>query len=406
MKTKNFIVCVFCCVFASVLSARAAVMLENFESYTAGQVPPTSNWYISNGVGVPIVTSSGPVGDGTKSFLSDYSQATDYYEGLSGTDDGYQSWSWGPVFKLTNATGSITYKLYGGNHTNLTPTDRREGATGVALWNVTDGTLVASTFSARTSVGNDFSETKSIALSGLTVGKTYAVVVIDQHTGTGGTWGKTGVDQIEAPDHTVQLATGTHHTIYRAYEFDTTGNFEGWTGASNFGLKGNSFEAIRWVDLDNSFSSDHGYLTSAIGGDGPTGTFTSPTFTLQGDIIEFRIAGGKGGASALKGTGSNSASLGLELVNAADNSVLRWAVGQDLNEFTYDLWEVKDLIGTSVYLRVRDDATGGWGKLHVDSIREVGFFEIQDLSVIPEPSTIFLLGVGGWLLYRRFRHNR
>ncbi|MDW8343379.1 MAG: PEP-CTERM sorting domain-containing protein [Verrucomicrobiae bacterium] len=375
-------------------------MIENFESYIGGQPPPTNRWYVSSGANVPIVTTAF-AGDGTKSFISSYAVNPTYYQGVGGVDndDAYQTISWGPAFKVTNNVGSLSFKLFGGNN-GFSTSDRRYSATGVAVWDVSAGDFVPGTFTTRSSSGNDFSESKTINLSSLTVGKTYLPVVLDLHTGG---WGKTGLDALTAPDDTVILGSGPHHVVYRAYNFDTVGDFEGWTGSSNFRLAGNGTSS-RYIDFTGSYSDTHGFLSSDLGGDGSTGTFVSPTFTLQGDIIEFRISGGKGGATAFKGTGANTASLGFELVNASDNSVLRWAVGQDMNEFTLDYWTVKDLIGTSVYLRVRDDTSGGWGKLHVDAIREVGFFEVQDLAV-PEPSVALLLGVGGAVLYRRQRRS-
>ncbi|MCS7048207.1 MAG: autotransporter-associated beta strand repeat-containing protein [Verrucomicrobiae bacterium] len=374
MKTIKRVAGIVLCGWAAV-TAQAQYMIENFESYSSGATPPTNRWYITSGVNVPIVTTDA-ASDGTKSMISSWAVSPTYYHGVGGlvNDDGYQTISWGPAFVVTNNTGSFTFNLYGGSKT-FSASNRKLSATGLAIWDVAAGDYVSGTFTPRSSDGNSYAATQTISLSGLTPGKTYMPVLFDLRSSD---WGKIGLDAFAAPTGTVDTnTTFRHHKVYRAYGFDTAGDFETWSGPSNFGISGSS-AAYRYTDLSGTMTSSKGLLTSNIGGDGPTGTASTPTFTLQGDIIEFRIAGGNGGASStLKGVGSNPYSLGLELVRASDNAVLRWAVAQNDSEMCLDYWSVKDLIGTDVYLRVRDASSGGWGWLAVDAIREVGFFSIH-----------------------------
>jgi fructan beta-fructosidase len=103
-----------------------------------------------------------------------------------------------------------------------------------------------------------------------------------------------------------------------------------------------------------------GLVNSYLGGDGPTGTLTSPPFTVERDYLSFRIGGGghvgqtcmnllHKGAVVRTATGPNTLPGGSEQLNLA-------------------CWDVRDLRGKSVVIQIVDQAAGGWGHLNVDHI--------------------------------------
>lgn len=99
--------------------------------------------------------------------------------------------------------------------------------------------------------------------------------------------------------------------------------------------------------------------TFVNGGDSSTGTITSPSFTVNRDRINFRIAGGRhpwgaGGATA------------VNLV--IDGVVYRSATGDDSATMRDVSWDVHRLKGRTAQIQVVDQATGGWGHLMVDQI--------------------------------------
>lgn len=103
-----------------------------------------------------------------------------------------------------------------------------------------------------------------------------------------------------------------------------------------------------------------GLVNSYAGGDGSTGTLTSPTFKVERDYLNFLIGGGGfdgktcvnlllDGKVVRTATGPNTESGGSEELKAAH-------------------WDVKELKGKEVVLQIVDDATGGWGHVNVDHI--------------------------------------
>jgi fructan beta-fructosidase len=104
----------------------------------------------------------------------------------------------------------------------------------------------------------------------------------------------------------------------------------------------------------------HGLVNSYYGGDGSTGTLTSPPFKIQRKYIQFLIGGGGwqgktclnllvGGQVVRTSTGSNVNPGGSERLQPAQ-------------------WAVSDLLGKEAVLEIVDDATGGWGHINVDQI--------------------------------------
>lgn len=408
MLVRKFALAVLGCTLL-MASAQAAIVLDNFTSTGA---PNPTRWYISSDSDAVAVQSWGGLGGGQYGLIT-RNGASLYHNG-AGDGDAPLNVAWGPIFTVTDTSKTITFNLAGGNPGNTTwiPVDRRNGAVGVALWDYATHSVVPGTIQARSN-NNDFGGGPyTINLTGLSTTTKYGIVVADRSTGG---WGWTGVTDIQAPDNGITLSTNTHHQIFTQYDFDTNattsdggatwnGSLTGWSSNNaNFAVQGADYGgANRWVNLNGVASSTAGFLTSSpSGNEGLTGTITSPTFTVEGDIIEFRVAGGEAGlpgGNFRSGTGSNPLNMGFELVKASDNTVLRWAVGRDgaENEFEWDYWNVTDLQGIDVYFRLRDERSGGWARISVDAIRELGF----DI-VIPEPASFSMVLAVGLLACRR-----
>lgn len=103
-----------------------------------------------------------------------------------------------------------------------------------------------------------------------------------------------------------------------------------------------------------------GLVNSFAGGDASTGTLSSPAFQIQRQYLRFLIGGGRhlgqtgidlleGGQVVRTSTGPNGAPGGSEHLEPAQ-------------------WDVGDLRGKTVSLRIVDQATGGWGHINIDQI--------------------------------------
>ncbi|HET8849982.1 MAG TPA: GH32 C-terminal domain-containing protein, partial [Marinobacter sp.] len=125
---------------------------------------------------------------------------------------------------------------------------------------------------------------------------------------------------------------------------DSKSPFDGWYD----GIQG-----ILGTSLLHSFHPD-------AGGDGATGTLTSPTFTIEHDFINFKAGGGyhplgdPGGATVIK-----------LVVNGVTE---RWTTGVNMNQLFWRYWDVSDLKGQSAQLVVEDQHSGGWGQIQIDHI--------------------------------------
>ena len=130
------------------------------------------------------------------------------------------------------------------------------------------------------------------------------------------------------------------------------------------GNRGNGAVTNYYVDSSGTASNTKGFLsTGSVNGgeESSVGVLRSDPFLIQGDIMEFYIAGGDDNKS-------------LELIDATTGDIYRTATGTRTNDFRYDFWSLKGLEGKSVYLRVVDIDNGtGWSHLELDQIRQIKF---------------------------------
>lgn len=98
-----------------------------------------------------------------------------------------------------------------------------------------------------------------------------------------------------------------------------------------------------------------GLVNTFRGGDASVGTATSPSIEIERPHLAFLIGGGP-----------HQDSVGIELL--VDGERVRSATGPESEVLEWRSWDVRDLGGQSVRLRIFDRAMGGWGHINVDHI--------------------------------------
>jgi len=99
--------------------------------------------------------------------------------------------------------------------------------------------------------------------------------------------------------------------------------------------------------------------------DGLTGELRSPTFTLHSPYLRLLVGGG------------GSKGVFVALVRACDGVDVRVARGRNQEVMEEITWDLHDLAGRAVYLRIVDAEKSGWGHLNVDDIRELSPAEVR-----------------------------
>ncbi|WP_454042274.1 hypothetical protein [Cellulosimicrobium sp. Marseille-Q8652] len=140
-----------------------------------------------------------------------------------------------------------------------------------------------------------------------------------------------------------------------------TGDLTGWTATGQSFTAAQVTHRTEW-GWGGPFGHDGEFhLWGANdGGDDKTGTLTSSTFTLTGTgVIEFLIGGGNDRENLY--VALHRASDGTELMRATNTAFA------DSEAYSPVRWNAADHVGEELYLRIVDDATGGWGHINVDA---------------------------------------
>ncbi|MFO0951938.1 MAG: GH32 C-terminal domain-containing protein [Isosphaeraceae bacterium] len=152
------------------------------------------------------------------------------------------------------------------------------------------------------------------------------------------------------------MAADRPDLVVADFEGDTYGS---WTAAGSAFGKGPARGTLPGQMAVSGFEGK-GLVNSYLGGDDATGTLLSPEFRVERSYLNFLIGGGKfpgetcvellvEGKPVRSATGPNDSPGGSER--------LEWAS-----------WDVRDLAGKTVRLRVVDSRKGGWGHINVDQI--------------------------------------
>ncbi len=148
---------------------------------------------------------------------------------------------------------------------------------------------------------------------------------------------------------------------YLTYDFES-GDLTGWTVTGSAFSNADVTNAVNW-SWGGPFNQHGAYHLWSFkeGEDSQTGSIQTQNFRLGGD----------GKITCLLGGGFDINTLYLALVRASDGSILMKATGtnNDSEAYISKTLDAKDFIGTDCYIKIVDNATGGWGHLNVDNIR-------------------------------------
>ncbi|MAG93456.1 MAG: hypothetical protein CMJ48_06880 [Planctomycetaceae bacterium] len=339
---------------------------------TAGVLDP-QRWYVSGGMNTTHLRGAGRQGGGSWA-LSTTGEGSDpdFLPNVQGSAiDANTSVAWGPFFTLKDELppgAQITLQISGGS--KPWSDSLSNGPTGLAFWDLAANAFARDRageviYVACRTNGFDF-ERRTIDLAGLG-GKRLGLVVVDRAAQS---WAWTSVDDITLPREGFTYSDKRHHQVTVVNDFDDAKSLDEWTGdAASFQLGGPGNRTPLSVNqnvgaLAPGFPEDTGYLSSRSRkqGDAARGTLESPTFPLEGDILEFFLAGtGRGGAA-------------FELV-AEDGKVLA-TTHPAVARFTYHFWRIKKpWRGTTARVRLVDNSTTG--HIEVDAVRLVQF-DVED----------------------------
>jgi sucrose-6-phosphate hydrolase SacC (GH32 family) len=108
----------------------------------------------------------------------------------------------------------------------------------------------------------------------------------------------------------------------------------------------------------------NGLVNTFLNGDTNTGALLSPPFTIQRNYLKFLIGGG-----SYRAEGGYGGETRVDLL--VNGQVVQHAAGPgEWEHLDWEQWNVSNLLGQTVQIRIVDSATGGWGHLNVDQILE------------------------------------
>ncbi len=149
---------------------------------------------------------------------------------------------------------------------------------------------------------------------------------------------------------TAALPAGTR--LFQAFEGD---GFDDWiVEGEAFGLAPVGEKTEDMKAPFTAYSNDR-LAASTHGGEGTTGSLTSPEFTLSEPYITFLISGGDE-------PGTTAAQLII------DGKVARETTGKRSLRCQTALWDVAELKGRKAQIKLIDEATGEWGFIAVDHL--------------------------------------
>jgi uncharacterized protein (DUF608 family) len=127
-----------------------------------------------------------------------------------------------------------------------------------------------------------------------------------------------------------------------------------------------------------------GLVNTFLGGDGPTGSLTSPEFTVSRKFINFLIGGG-----------NHEGRTCIDLL--VDGEVVRTAAGKNNEKLEGRFWNVEEFEGRKAKIQIIDYARGGWGHINIDQIEMSDVPQsgpVGPLEELPDYGSMVLASVG------------
>lgn len=187
------------------------------------------------------------------------------------------------------------------------------------------------------------------------IGSVVRIKIVDKST-----TGHINLDDVNVPP-TASLHEHTEPSIYN-HDFEYTAlvpsEVKGWEVVSGDAFGANSLvHENLWSEGDEfDHQGDYHLWSHKSGGDGQTGELHSESFTMSG----------AGGIDFLIGGGEDLNKLYVALVRESDGKELFKETGRNSEKYQRVFWDASAYLGESVYIKVVDQATGGFGHINVD----------------------------------------
>ena len=209
------------------------------------------------------------------------------------------------------------------------------------------------------------------------IGKKAFLKVVDKSTST--SYGHLNLDDIKIPKPSEFINEPESSSHLLEYNFES-GDLQGWT------VEGNAFSVLDVTTENNwgwggPFNHEGNYHLWSFkdGGDSQTGSLSSEKFVLGGNgNISFKISGGNN---------INDLYLALMVQSETGFQEIKMATGQANEAYLNVQYDASDYTGKVCYLKLVDNATGGFGHINLDhvsipisAIFESFNFESGDLS--------------------------
>ncbi|KRE69695.1 GH32 C-terminal domain-containing protein [Paenibacillus sp. Soil750] len=184
------------------------------------------------------------------------------------------------------------------------------------------------------------------------IGTRCYIRVVDNSTGG---FGHINLDAVNVP-----VQPGSLIGQLANHDFEL-GNLSGWNVKNgNAFTDGDVSPASTFWNPPQSFNKQgtYHYWGFNNGGDGQVGSMQSTNFLLGGD----------GQIDLLVGGGQDLNNLYVALVRASDNAILFKETGLNSEAYTRKNWNASAYIGTTCYIKIVDNAMGGFGHINVDDV--------------------------------------
>ena len=260
---------------------------------------------------------------------------------------------------LQNAVGSrgaagirgVKFAGYGGNRNRVV---RENGMVAVAMDKSPDP-VASGPVKVRSAGGKEVAGPELLWLTGMAGFAPDAADAITRIAAEGGTLLLDGAHK-GFFDTVTRLRAGLHDpagavTVFEDFEKP---KYEGWKITGEAFGKGPSRGTEAGQQPVTGFVGRR--LVNTFGhGDGPQGTATSKTFTIQQRYIGFLIGGGH-----------NPLRTCINL--CVDGKVVRTATGKNKETLEPASWDVADLKGKEAVIEIVDRSSGAWGHINIDQI--------------------------------------